>query len=133
MLKPPLRKRNRLSLVVQLIMAADKQSSLSKSVLSSLTGLLIGTFIYKLLRLLFKFITKRRNGPNINMDIEYESHTPDTPPDTPLHPLANCTRRPVLITVETIPGHAISDMDRDIKLQIANSQDLRDLEAAIPR
>lgn len=119
MFKPPLRKRNQLSQAVQLGMAADKQCSLSTSILSSLIGLAIGIFIFILLNLFIKvaiYCTKRQHGP-----------------DTPLHPLANYTRRPAFTTVETMPGHALSDMDRDIKLQTANCQDLRDLEAAIPR
>lgn len=126
------RKRNQLSLEVQLGMAADKQCSLSISLLSSLIRLVIGISIFILLNLFFeavKYCIKKRHGPDINMGIEHESYTPDTP----LHPLAKCTRYPAITTVEAIPGHALSNMDRDIKLQTASRQDLWDIEAAIPR
>ena len=132
MFPPTLRKRNQLSLALQLGMATDKQRSPSISILSSLLGLIIGIFIFVILNLYIKVViycTKRQHGPDMNMGIEHESHSPDAP----LHPLANCTRRPAFTTVETMPGHALSDMDRDIKLQTANCQDLRGLEAAIPR
>lgn len=127
MFKPPLQKRNQLSPAVQLSMTADKQYSLSTSILSSLIGLVIGISIFILLNLFIKVViycTKRQHGPDMNMGIEHESHTPNTP----LHPLANYTRRPAFTTVETMPGHALSDMDRDIKLQTANCQDLRTLK-----
>lgn len=113
-------------------MAADKQCSLSTSILSSLIGLVIGIFISILLRLFLEVIThytKRQHGPNMNTGIKHKSHTPDTP----LYPLPNCTRCSALTTIETMPGHALSDIDRVIKFQTAISQELRDLEAAIPR
>lgn len=102
------------------------------SILSSLIGLVIGISIFLLLNLLIEVVvyyTKRQRGLDMNMSIEHEGHTPDTP----LHPFANYTRRPARTTVEITPGHALSDMDRDIKLQTANYQDSPDLEAAIPR
>ena len=111
-------------------MAVDKQCWLSMSIFSSLIGLVIGIFIFVLLNLFIKFVTyctKRQHGPDMNMGIEPGSYTPDTP----LHPLAHCTYRPAFTTVETMPRHALSDMDRDITLQTAKCQDL-DLEAAIP-
>jgi hypothetical protein len=39
---------------------------------------------------------------------------------------------PAITTVITMPGQAISDMDRDIKFQIGECQELEDLEAALP-
>ena len=50
-----------------------------------------------------------------------------------LNPLDKCSYGLAITTAETMPGHALSDMDRDIQLQTANRQDLRDFEAAIPR
>lgn len=102
------------------------------SILSSLVGLVIGIVFAIILNLIIKaviYCTKRQVGLKMDMDIEHESHTPDTP----LHPFANCTRLPAITTVKTTPGHALSDMDRDIKLQTTSCQDLQDLEAATPR
>jgi hypothetical protein len=112
-------------------MAADKEYSSSTCIKSSLLGIAMGISIIILLEILLKVVThcKKKHRPNMKLGIEHESHTPDTP----VQPLAKCNRRPALTTVETMPGHALSDMDRDIKLQIANSPDLRDLEAALPR
>lgn len=112
-------------------MAADKQCSLSTSILSSLIGLVTGISIFILLNLFIKIVTcctKRQRGEDMNKSIKHESHTPDKP----LHPLAVYTRGLTITTAETMPGHGLSDMDRDIKLQTANCQELRDLEAAIP-
>lgn len=109
-------------------MAADRQCSLSLSILSSLIGLVIGIFIFVLLNLFINVViycTKRRHGLNANMGLEHESHTLATP----IYPFANLTRRPTFINFETLPGHALSDLDRDIKLHHVNCQDVRDLEA----
>ncbi|KAJ5711096.1 hypothetical protein N7488_005252 [Penicillium malachiteum] len=48
-------------------------------------------------------------------------------PKTPSSPI------PVIETEKTIPGHAISDMDRDIKLQIADDDDSKNIGIAITR
>jgi len=63
------------------------------------------------------------------MSLDDESHTLNTQ----LYPVTNFTRRPTVTTFETLPGHALSDLDRNTKLQNEDFQDLRDLEAAIPR
>jgi hypothetical protein len=113
-------------------MANKKQYSLSTSILSSLVSLILGISIFILLKLFVKLIIyyiKRQRSPDMNMEIEQESDTPDTA----LHPLAVCTRCSASTTIETMPRRAVSDMDRDITLQNANCEDLRDLEAAIPR
>lgn len=113
-------------------MAATKQCPLSTSALSSLVGLVIAIFIFLSLKLFLKVVRyyiKRQHGPDTKGGIAHESHMPDTslyPPEKYGYGLA-------ITTVETMPGHALSDMDRDIQLQTANRQDLQDLEAAIPR
>lgn len=112
--------------------ATDEQSTLRESILSSLLGLVIGVSIVIVLRVFIEIIkrcAKRQHGPDVTTGIEPESHTPDTPSDL----LATNTRLPAITTVKTKPGHALSDMDRNIKLQSVNCQELQDLEAAIPR
>lgn len=109
-------------------MAADRQCSLSMSILSSLIGLVIGMFIFVLLNIFIKIVgcgTKRQHGLNANLGLEHESHMLGTT----LYPFSNFTRRPTFITFETLPGHALSDLDRDIKLDNVDCQDVRDLEA----
>jgi hypothetical protein len=76
---------------------------------------------------LLNTFTKKQHSPDTDMSIRHESHAHDTT----LYPFANYTRRPAFTTSRTMPGHAISDMDRDIKLQTVNHSDLRELEAAI--
>lgn len=92
----------------------------------------VGVCGYVSLVILGKIVTcciKIRRGQHINTDMEYGSHMPNAP----LLPLTNCALSPEITTVETMPGHALSDMDRDIKPQATNRQELRDLEAAIPQ
>ena len=94
--------------------------------------MVIGIFILISVKVLIEvatYYTKRQHGPDIKRCIEHESHMPDTP----LYPLDECSYGLAITTAETMPGHALSDMDRDIQLQTANRQDLRDFEAAIPR
>jgi hypothetical protein len=113
-------------------MAVDKQCSLSASILFSLIGLVLGICIFILLELFTEVVTlctQRQHGPQLNIGCEHESYTPDTP----FYSLAKYTHRPALTTVETMPGYALSDMDRDIKAQTVDCQYLRDFEAAIAR
>jgi hypothetical protein len=112
-------------------MAAAKRCSHSISILPSLVGEVIGIFILISVKILIEMVTYyiRQHGPDIKGGIEHESHMPDTP----LCPLDKCSYGLAITTAETMPGHALSDMDRDIQLQSANRQDLGDLEAVITR
>lgn len=113
-------------------MAAVKRCSNSTSTLPSFVGLVIGIFILISVKVFIEVVTyyiKRQHGPDIKRGIEHESHMSDTP----LCWHDKCSYGLAITTAETMPGHALSDMDRDIQLQTANRQDLRDLEAAIPR
>lgn len=113
-------------------MAAAKRCSYSISILPSLVGVVIGIFILISVKVLIEVVTyyiKRQHGPDNKRGIKHKSHMPDTP----LYPLDECSYGLAITTAETMPGHALSDMDRDIQLQTANRQDLRDFEAAISR
>lgn len=95
-------------------------------------GLVLGLVIYILLNIAKDILIKRfkeNYGSDINRGAEREAHTPDTP----LGPLATSTRIPTITTVKTMPGQAISDMGRDIQLQVVKHPELQDLEAAMPR
>lgn len=110
---------------------ADSKFSLSLFIRFFLVGLGIGAFISLLLYILIealKYCIERKGSPDMNIHTEHESHTPDTPLHR-LHPRANLLYpsrdHPAITTVETIPGHALSDMDR-----VQKSQELWVIEAA---
>ncbi|OOQ86302.1 hypothetical protein PEBR_22893 [Penicillium brasilianum] len=108
-------------------MADDQHCSLSTSILSSLVGLLIGLSIFILQDTVIKRIKKQWAKERKDPDIELQSHALKPSLDR----LASDTRRLTVTTVKTEPGHALSDMDRDIKRPIADCQEIRDLQAAI--
>ncbi|KAJ5185662.1 hypothetical protein N7491_006468 [Penicillium cf. griseofulvum] len=108
--------------------AWDERFSWSTAFLSSLAGIGIAASIVLLIlaiRLLVRNYIAWRRGPDADTGADDDSNLPKTPHDT--LPFADI---PPITTVATMPRHAVSDMDRDIKFQIANCQELQDLEAA---
>ncbi|KAJ5738589.1 hypothetical protein N7493_001744 [Penicillium malachiteum] len=104
------------------------------SFLSALIGLGIaiaaGVLVVTVIAIMdrpFKTRIKRLCGrsPKNAEDVE------NNPPGNPHKTLSTCI--PVIETEKTIPGHAISDMDRDIKFQIAQHEDLKNIGIAITR
>ncbi|KAJ5176367.1 uncharacterized protein N7482_002244 [Penicillium canariense] len=71
----------------------------------------------------------RRRGSDADARANDERNSPENPRNT----LPTCANIPAIKTETTMPGHASSDMDRDIKFQIAHCEELQDLEASIPR
>ncbi|KAJ5613815.1 hypothetical protein N7528_007469 [Penicillium herquei] len=111
----------------------NDQDSIS-SFLSALIGLGIATaagiLLVTMIAIMNGNFKKKMNRlcsrrPKNHADLE--SNSSDDPPKTLSSPI------PVIETEKTIPGHAISDMDRDIKLQIEEDKDLNNIGIAITR
>jgi hypothetical protein len=96
--------------------------SWSKCTASSLTGTAIGLAIIVVGHIIAGLITKRSNGQS-GAHKDVESSTPDITPN----PLANYTSFPPMTPLTTTPGHAISDMDRDIRLPFVGQQEGQDV------
>lgn len=113
----------------------DEQCSLSTSILSSIIGLIIGGFIGLVLIAIHRVVKSCiawRRGRDGYTGIEDEINLPESPRNTPP---TNTPPTPAYVapitTVTTVPGHAVSDMDRDINSQITHCQELQELEAGI--
>ncbi|KAJ5383092.1 hypothetical protein N7517_001003 [Penicillium concentricum] len=104
-------------------MADDDQWTLSTSIESVMIGLGIGGFIVLLFMAIYLVAKsiKQRRGSGAKTRADDETNLLQNPRNT-LPAFANIPATP---TVTTMPGHAISDMDRDIKFQIANCQQLQ--------
>jgi hypothetical protein len=112
--------------------ATDTKCSFSTSLLSALVGLPLGLCISLIIIAFIEVVkrcTKRQRGPDVEIGTQLENNPPEAPYTSP----TNLTDIPAITTFKTIPGHAFSEMDRDIKFQIAHSQELQDFEAILPR
>ncbi|KAJ5494367.1 hypothetical protein N7463_010454 [Penicillium fimorum] len=110
-------------------MADDDQWTISTYIVSTLIGLSIGGFIIFLLMVICLVVKnlRRQRGARADTGADDKRNLLENQRNT-LPTFANI---PAIPTVTTIPGHAISDMDRDIKFQFANLQELQKLDAAI--
>lgn len=131
----------------------DENCSFSSSTSSDCAlglGLLLGAVIVLGGVILFIFLNiiwwgikacreRRRRRPDTlpNFELNARVNTSGTSPDNPRTPQGNLVTIkysiPFMTRETTISGHMSSDMDRNIKSGIAQSSDLQDLEAAIPR
>lgn len=128
-------------------MASDGKCSFSQSLLSSFVALVMAIFIWQLGKFIFRRIKacrerRRRLDKLQNFKFEFNERNEGISPDN-LPNFCPCgryahssTQGYVPVTTDVINNSSYiqnSDMDRDIKSGIAHSQELRDLEAAIPR
>ncbi|KAJ5273528.1 hypothetical protein N7478_008653 [Penicillium angulare] len=73
---------------------------------------------------------KRRRGANQKSDIDTGPKQVESDIPEPPYEIANRDCVPV-ITSKTTPGHALSDMDRDVKLSTTYFVGLTDIEVGI--
>jgi hypothetical protein len=109
--------------------SSDEQCAWCTAFLSSLAGVGIAAAFALLcwaIRLVVRRCINRRRLPDANTRADAEADLSGKPCDT--LPFAD---NPPITTVTTMPGHAVSDMDRDIKFGIANWQEIQDHEAAV--
>jgi len=99
--------------------------------LSTLAGVGIAAafvLICYVIRLVVRRCINRRRLSDAHTRADVETNLSGNPHDT--LPFADT---PPITTVTTMPGHAVSDMDRDIKCGIANWQEIQDHEATMHR